>query len=147
MTFLRSEFLNLKSGIMTVGMEERAVDLATRKYQILEARAQQLIHDQAEKMEIGRISKSEAERYVEDLITSRIGDATRIEDESRERFYKIGAKWGVGPNEVDAIILETLGENRRLEKPEDSRGVGLACLLYTSPSPRDLSTSRMPSSA
>lgn len=125
-TFLRSEFLNLKSGIMTVGMEERAVDLATRKYQILEARAQQLIHDQAEKMEIGRISKSEAERYVEDLITSRIGDATRIEDESRERFYKIGAKWGAGPNEVDAIILETLGENRRLEKPEDSRGVGLA---------------------
>ena len=26
-------------------------------------------------------------------------------------------------------------------------GLGLACLLYTSPSPRDLSTSRMPSSA
>ena len=26
-------------------------------------------------------------------------------------------------------------------------GVGLSCLLYTSPSPRDLSTSRMPSSA
>ena len=25
--------------------------------------------------------------------------------------------------------------------------VGLGCLLYTSPSPRDLSTSRMPSSA
>ena len=125
-TFLRSELLNLKSGIMTVAMEERAVDLATRKYQILESRAQQLIHDQAEKMEIGRISKSEAERYVEELITSRIGDATRIEDESRARFYQIGAKWGAGPNEVDAIILETLGENRRLEKAEDSRGVGLA---------------------
>ena len=26
-------------------------------------------------------------------------------------------------------------------------GVGVTCLLYTSPSPRDLSTSRMPSSA
>ena len=26
-------------------------------------------------------------------------------------------------------------------------GIGLVCLLYTSPSPRDLSTSRMPSSA
>ena len=26
-------------------------------------------------------------------------------------------------------------------------GIGTACLLYTSPSPRDLSTSRMPSSA
>ena len=28
-----------------------------------------------------------------------------------------------------------------------SKGVSLGCLLYTSPSPRDLSTSRMPSSA
>ena len=26
-------------------------------------------------------------------------------------------------------------------------GIGMTCLLYTSPSPRDLSTSRMPSSA
>ena len=29
----------------------------------------------------------------------------------------------------------------------DGLGVGYICLLYTSPSPRDLSTSRMPSSA
>ena len=29
----------------------------------------------------------------------------------------------------------------------DSDGDGVPCLLYTSPSPRDLSTSRMPSSA
>ena len=30
---------------------------------------------------------------------------------------------------------------------EDAHAVALTCLLYTSPSPRDLSTSRMPSSA
>ena len=30
---------------------------------------------------------------------------------------------------------------------EEVRGVSVSCLLYTSPSPRDLSTSRMPSSA
>ena len=29
----------------------------------------------------------------------------------------------------------------------ESRAIDIACLLYTSPSPRDLSTSRMPSSA
>ena len=32
-------------------------------------------------------------------------------------------------------------------QPELMRGVTKGCLLYTSPSPRDLSTSRMPSSA
>ena len=31
--------------------------------------------------------------------------------------------------------------------PPNVNWVGTACLLYTSPSPRDLSTSRMPSSA
>ena len=38
------------------------------------------------------------------------------------------------------IILSARGE-------EGDRTLGLDCLLYTSPSPRDLSTSRMPSSA
>ena len=31
--------------------------------------------------------------------------------------------------------------------PNGIKGIILCCLLYTSPSPRDLSTSRMPSSA
>ena len=34
-------------------------------------------------------------------------------------------------------------KNNKLNK----RGKDISCLLYTSPSPRDLSTSRMPSSA
>ena len=35
----------------------------------------------------------------------------------------------------------------RLEKIVINMGVGEACLLYTSPSPRDVEESRMPSSA
>ena len=34
-----------------------------------------------------------------------------------------------------------------LNRPEALNALNKACLLYTSPSPRDLSTSRMPSSA
>ena len=57
------------------------------------------------------------------------------------------------------IIKELEADNSRLEKEAIIRresdadndvffeGVCMACLLYTSPSPRDLSTSRMPSSA
>ena len=37
--------------------------------------------------------------------------------------------------------------NNKLYVTEYVDGLGLDCLLYTSPSPRDLSTSRMPSSA
>ena len=38
-------------------------------------------------------------------------------------------------------------EQRWLKAYKNYRGVYGSCLLYTSPSPRDLSTSRMPSSA
>ena len=44
--------------------------------------------------------------------------------------------------------LKTFEENKVVHSIEDGSGmVKYACLLYTSPSPRDLSTSRMPSSA
>jgi len=42
-------------------------------------------------------------------------------------------------NAVAGVLIEVFGE--------DLTGVLGTCLLYTSPSPRDLSTSRMPSSA
>ena len=38
-------------------------------------------------------------------------------------------------------------DRMRLERITDPNGELISCLLYTSPSPRDLSTSRMPSSA
>ena len=41
-------------------------------------------------------------------------------------------------------LVDTVKEKQR--GPKGEPGVGI-CLLYTSPSPRDLSTSRMPSSA
>ena len=40
-----------------------------------------------------------------------------------------------------------IGFDRRFLAPELAEAIANACLLYTSPSPRDLSTSRMPSSA
>ena len=44
--------------------------------------------------------------------------------------------------DLSEVSLETLKENKLI-----SKSVTKVCLLYTSPSPRDLSTSRMPSSA
>ena len=50
-----------------------------------------------------------------------------------EKIMSAGKEYGLQPGHTSSI--------RRIE------GGMLSCLLYTSPSPRDLSTSRMPSSA
>ena len=45
------------------------------------------------------------------------------------------------------IVFEDLQEFVELEKLAARLGMGKDCLLYTSPSPRDRTRSRMPSSA
>ena len=70
-----------------------------------------------------------------------------------EKFDEISDSLDI---EVQAgeIVKETKQQLKQISKQEDhikdyeyTRGNLYSCLLYTSPSPRDLSTSRMPSSA
>ena len=58
------------------------------------------------------------------------------------------SKWGEGPIFWDDHLLYVDIEGHALIRlnPENKEEK-VCCLLYTSPSPRDLSTSRMPSSA
>ena len=59
------------------------------------------------------------------------------------------AKWLKNPGdavEADEPIVELETDKVNLEVPSPISGV-LTCLLYTSPSPRDRTRSRMPSSA
>ena len=44
-------------------------------------------------------------------------------------------------------VLEINGTDALVQLFESSTGINLSCLLYTSPSPRDMRRSRMPSSA
>ena len=70
-------------------------------------------------------------------------------------------KEGIATNHIDKLCYEFIRDNGGYSAPQFYRGFeksictslnhvvchGIPCLLYTSPSPRDLSTSRMPSSA
>ena len=58
---------------------------------------------------------------------------------------KAALRWA----EVVTLKLYQAGPGRKSERPEAIKKLKqyFSCLLYTSPSPRDLSTSRMPSSA
>ena len=53
----------------------------------------------------------------------------------------------LGQSQAVALLLQTSPQQQRLAPAYLFCGPDGVCLLYTSPSPRDLSTSRMPSSA
>jgi len=61
----------------------------------------------------------------------------------------VNAQVLLDPSLADAYmwVLQLQGPQAVLPNPTTSKLFTNACLLYTSPSPRDLSTSRMPSSA
>ena len=65
---------------------------------------------------------------------------------STGRFYGVG----IGPGDPELITLKAARLIRDADVIAYHSGVGkqsMACLLYTSPSPRDKRQSRMPSSA
>ncbi len=111
--FLDKEFEKMPSGILSIAMENRAVDLAERKYQINDARAQQLIQVKADEKGIGRVPPEEAARYVKQGIVDRMSGLVKVDDGLREKLYKIGYRWGIARDEVDAIILQTIRFNRK----------------------------------
>ena len=89
---------------------------------------------------LSRFSRSNAHVA---LISSGLG-ALRAARRARDVILRAQIKmWGVQnrrktcPNEVSASIFEAL----------EVSGTPRGCLLYTSPSPRDVEESRMPSSA
>ena len=64
-------------------------------------------------------------------------DDVKLRDPGRTRVEEADARFEVS---------DASGTSAQLERHRDGTLIG-SCLLYTSPSPRDLSTSRMPSSA
>jgi len=75
-------------------------------------------------------------RHITGQVYTAVGGKIAVWNQPTEvrAMYKDG-RWT--PEEIAARLDSTVGQER----------MGVICLLYTSPSPRDLSTSRMPSSA
>ena len=84
--------------------------------------------------------------------TDGIRGAINSENINGDMFFKFGLASGTyfksqKKRKQTAIIAKDTRLSGYTLEPALVSGLASACLLYTSPSPRDLSTSRMPSSA
>ena len=73
-----------------------------------------------------------------------------IENEAKNGLknnkYSVAMARTMAPHSASSQFFINVADNQFLDFPGQD-GWGYCCLLYTSPSPRDLSTARMPSSA
>ena len=93
------------------------------------------------------IIKNEEKSFGVQIIDIRIGRTDLTEQVSNNVYQRMRSE-----RDKEANLLRAEGEERSKEirasaDRQQTVIVAEACLLYTSPSPRDLSTSRMPSSA
>ena len=82
------------------------------------------------------MTKKDIELVPYDIVKGKNGDA----------WVEAGGE-DYSPSQVSAFILQKMKETAESYLGETVSQAVITCLLYTSPSPRDLSTSRMPSSA
>ena len=135
--YLKRELRQLPSSILTVTLENRIVDVASRRYRLAPDRAREIITQRAMKYGIGRISRSEAERHVELMIADRIQQATFIDDQTRERLIAFGREWGVDQPRIESIAEQILTQNReRRSRGRGSRlpmwimlAISMACVV------------------
>jgi len=87
------------------------------------------------------------------LQTKDIKEQLKLTDDQSQQLASLADKYQQEiKRELGSVDLSTLSDDARTKKEAELRQtltnlMESDCLLYTSPSPRDLSTSRMPSSA
>ena len=92
---------------------------------------------------VGRQSAAVREQFVFEAERAQVGDPHRIEDAVEMiRLVLDDARMEACHGAVDRPAVQVEAAVAQFRVPSD-----YACLLYTSPSPRDRTRSRMPSSA
>ena len=104
---------------------------------------------------INAFEHSESNKQIEihfrikgDELEIQVTDKGKGFDESKVKIPKIEEKIGSDHKRGWGLqLIKELMDTVEFESSSEGTTVTMTCLLYTSPSPRDLSTSRMPSSA
>ena len=74
-------------------------------------------------------------------------EGAKLFSKQSSRVQRVARGAGVSSRDVQELLAQYVKFAQMVKRMGGIKGLFKGCLLYTSPSPRDLSTSRMPSSA
>ena len=97
--------------ILTNKIEEKAISIGTRKYQLSETQARNIIRRVADEVGVPRVSLTEAERHTETEISEAIGDATWVTGEVKARLIRNAKRLGVTQEQAESMIQRHLQFN------------------------------------
>ena len=130
---MREKISEIPGGILTNKIEEKAISVGVRKYQLSEVQARRIVRQIADEVNIPRVSLNEAERHVEQEIAEVIGEETWITGEKKQRLFKNAKRLGISSDQVKSMIQRHLQFNfqqvRNERKLMDSLWVVAACII------------------
>ena len=129
--FLRRELKGISESILPARLEQKAVDIAFDKFQLEPQRAKELIQMVCVELGLSRISRTESERHVVELVSNLIGYAPYVTEDIRERLYSAGEQWGMERGYLDSLIIAKLTENREAESRKRTKALGWLPLMVT----------------
>jgi hypothetical protein len=105
-------------GILTLNLQNKAVQVAEEKFQLSEQAARETVADVARELKIKRVTQADAERQVLGIIKQKVGDSAWIDDDTTERLRGAGRQWGLNTLEIDGLIRKHMAHNRESQRHE-----------------------------
>ncbi len=116
--YLEQKIKDAPQGIVTAEIEARCIRRGMKKFDLAEDQARDTVREVADRLGLHRITLSEAERHVADMIEQKVGDAAWLDDKTMTRLRAAGVGWGLTAEQVDALIRQHTAENRDRQEHE-----------------------------
>ena len=123
--FLRVQFEASVNKIISANLEQALLSVAQSKLGLQLEVAREELRSLASEMGLKRVSREEAERFVEGVIAKKVEEVETLDSETFARFHALGQDWGLEVEAVEEIITYVLEEKQTRAKREISWNKGM----------------------
>jgi len=116
--FVRTALKQLPHAILTANVESKLSDRGRLLHGVLEDRIGPVIREAADMMKVSVVSQEQAEQHLKQLITELMGEAIRLQAETRDRIHAEGKQWGLSEEQIELAIRDRSQSNYRRQRSE-----------------------------